>query len=58
MVGLPTILLNGRDLARGGPPSLECRTYQGPDGGQQGWPDLELVKWAHETGQTLLACCG
>ncbi len=58
MVGSPTVLVNGRDIARGGPPSLECRTHERVKGGQQGWPDLELVKWALEASETPLACCG
>lgn len=58
MAGSPTILLNGRDIARGGAPSLECRTFERVKGGQQGWPDLELVKWALDASQTPLACCG
>lgn len=35
MAGSPTILLNGRDIARGGTPSLECRMYEAADGTQQ-----------------------
>lgn len=58
MVGSPTILLNGRDIAPGRQPSLECRRYQRDDGGQQGWPNVELLKWALEVRQTPLACCG
>ena len=58
MAGSPTVLINGRDVTLAGLVGLEYRMYQGADGEKEGWPELELIRWALEAGQTPLACCG
>lgn len=56
--GSPTIRINGRDIAPEGPPSLGCRIYMTPAGKRQEWPDEEALRWALESAQTPVGCCG
>ena len=52
------VLINGRDIARGGPPSLGCRSYQAEGGQTRGWPDVATLIWALEAAETAIGCCG
>ncbi|MFQ5922860.1 MAG: thioredoxin family protein [Anaerolineales bacterium] len=56
--GSPTILINGRDIAPGGPPTLECRSYPAEDGQSRGWPDVATLVWALEAAEEAIGCCG
>jgi hypothetical protein len=56
--GSPTIRINGRDIIRGGPPNLGCRSYLTEDGHLQGWPDKEIIRWALAAAQEPVGCCG
>lgn len=56
--GSPTVLINGRDVVPGGPPSLDCRSYQSKEGHPQGWPDVDTLAWALEVSELAIGCCG
>lgn len=56
--GSPTILVNGLDIGRGGPPGLGCREYETADGRRQGWPDKETIRWALAVTESPVGCCG
>ena len=56
--GSPTVLINGRDIAPDGPPSLDCRSYQAEGGQTRGWPDVATPIWALEAAEAAIGCCG
>ncbi len=56
--GSPTVLINGRDIAPGEPPSLGCRSYQAEGGQTRGWPDVATLIWALEAAEAATGCCG
>ncbi len=41
--GSPTVLINGRDIAPDGPPSLGCRSYQAEGGQTRGWQGVATL---------------
>ncbi|MFQ5931496.1 MAG: hypothetical protein ACE5MM_03715 [Nitrospiraceae bacterium] len=58
LAGSPTVLINGRDIAPAGPPSLGCRTYEAEGGQTRQWPDVATLIWALEAAEAPIACCG